>query len=89
MMYDGWMWGNGWGWTGWVLMCVVMVLFWAAVITAIVLAIRYLGGSRNTVSGPPNYGPSRPEDVLAERFARREVDEDEYRRRVTLLHEHR
>ena len=32
MMYDGWMWGNGWGWAGWVLMGVVMVLFWAAVI---------------------------------------------------------
>ena len=30
MMYDGWMWGNGWGWAGWVLMSVVMVLFWAA-----------------------------------------------------------
>ena len=37
MMYDGWMRGNGWGWAGWVLMSIVMVLFWAAVITAIVL----------------------------------------------------
>jgi len=89
MMYDGWMWGNGWGWAGWVLMGVVMVLFWAAVVTAIVLAIRYAGGSRNTASGSPNHGPSRPEDVLAERFARGEIDESEYRRRVTLLHEHR
>jgi hypothetical protein len=34
--------GDGWRWGGWVLMCVVMVLFWSAVITAIVLAIRYL-----------------------------------------------
>ena len=56
MMYDGWMWGNGWGWAGWVLMSIVMVLFWAAVITAIVLAIRYAGGSRDTASGPPSYG---------------------------------
>ena len=46
MMYDGWMWGDGWGWGGWILMTVVMVLFWAALITAIVLAIRYLAGSR-------------------------------------------
>ena len=36
MMYDGWMWGNCRGWAAWVLMCVVMVLFWAATITAIV-----------------------------------------------------
>jgi putative membrane protein len=89
MMYHGWMWGNGWGGAGWVVMGGVMVLFWAAVITAIVFAIRYAGGSRDTASGPPNYGPSRPEEVLAERFARGEIDADEYRRRVTLLHEHR
>ena len=89
MMYDGWMWGNGWGWAGWVLMSIVMVLFWAAVITAIVLAIRYAGSSRNAASGPPSYRPSRPEDVLAERFARGEIDAEEYRQRVTLLREHR
>ncbi len=88
MMYDGWGWGSGWGWAGWVLLCVVTVVFWAAVITAIVLAVRYAGGSRNTAGGAPAYGPPRPEDVLAERFARGEIDDDEYRRRVMLLHEH-
>ncbi len=87
MMYDGWMWGNGWA--GWVLFLVLTVAFWAAVITAIVLAIRYAGGSRNSAGGPPSYAPPRPEDVLAERFARGEIDEDEYRRRITVLHEHR
>ena len=89
MMHDGWMWGNGWGWAGWVLMSVVMVLFWAAVITAIVLAIRYAAVHATPPAALPSYRPSRPEDVLAERFARGEIDEDEYRRRVTLLHEHR
>lgn len=87
MMYGGWMWGHGWGWAGWVLFVVLTVVFWAAVITAIVLAIRYAGGSRHSVSGLPPYGPTRPEDVLAERFARGEIDEGEYRRRVMLLHE--
>lgn len=87
MMYDGWMWGHGWGWAGWVLFVVLTVVFWAAVITAIVLAIRYAGGARNSGSAPPPYGPPHPEDVLAERFARGEIDEDEYRRRVMLLHE--
>ena len=89
MMYGGWMWENGWGWAGWILICVVTVLFSAAVITAIVLAIRYAGGSRNSASGPPDQGPSRPEDILAQRFALGEIDEDDYRRRVTLLHEYR
>jgi putative membrane protein len=86
MMYGGWW---GWGWGGWVLMGVVMVLFWVAVITAIVVAIRYLVGSGGASGGPPRYEPPRPEDVLAGRFARGEIDEDEYRRRITLLHEHR
>ncbi len=88
MMYDGW-WGGGWGWGGWLLMSVVMVLFWVAVITAIVLVIRYLVGSGGARGGPPRYEPPRPEDVLAGRFARGEIDEDEYRRRITLLREHR
>ena len=88
MMYDGW-WGDGWGWGGWLLMSVVMVLFWVAVITAIVLAIRYLVGSGGARGGPPRYEPPRPEDMLAGRFARGEIDEDEYRRRITLLREHR
>jgi putative membrane protein len=29
------------------------------------------------------------EDVLAERYARGEIDDDEYGRRLTLLREHR
>jgi putative membrane protein len=92
MMYggDGSMWGgNGWDWGGWIMMTIVMVLFLAVVITAIVLAIRYLGGSHHTTAGPPSYGPSRPEEVLAGRFARGEIDEDEFRRRMTALREHR
>ena len=70
-------------------MCVVMVLFWTAVIAAIVLANRYLVGSGGTSGGSPRYEPPRPEDVLAGRFARGEINEDEYRRRITLLREHR
>jgi putative membrane protein len=54
----------------------------------VVLAIRYLAycGSRRN---QPSSGPARAEDVLAERFARDEIDEDEFRRRITLLREHR
>ena len=36
MMYGG----DGWMWGGWILMTLAMVVFWALVITAIVLAIR-------------------------------------------------
>ena len=84
MWYDG-----GWGLGGWIMMTLVMVLFWGGLITAIVLAIRYLtgGGSTQTQSNP-RVSP-RAEDLLTERFARGEIDEDEFRQRMTLLREHR
>jgi uncharacterized membrane protein len=58
MMYGGYGWG--WGWGGWILMIVIMVVFWAALITAVVLAIRYLAycGSRRN---QPSSGPARAE----------------------------
>ena len=89
MMYggDGWMWG-GWGWGGWILMTLAMVVFWALVITAIVLAIRYLTGGSRANQASPSSGRGA-EDVLAERFARGEIDDDEYRQRMTRLREHR
>ena len=73
MMYDSW----GWGWGGWLLMTLVMIVFWAAVITAVVLAVRYVAGSRHPGATPGPSGPARAEDLLAERFARGEIDDDE------------
>jgi putative membrane protein len=80
MMWYG---GDGWGWGGWILMTVGMVAFWALVITAIVV-----GDSRHTTR-PPVSGATRAEDLLHERFARGEIDEDEYRQRMALLRDHR
>jgi putative membrane protein len=79
--------GNGWGWGGWILMTVGMALFWTLVITAVILAVRYLASPRGTSASPPGSLPTRAEDVLAERFARGEIGEDEYRRRLPLLDE--
>ena len=84
---DGWMWGHGWGWGGWVLMGVVMMLFVVALIVAIVVAIRYLSTPAPRASRP-SYARPGPESVLADRFARGEIDEDEYRRRLSLLRLH-
>ncbi|MEU6327747.1 hypothetical protein ABZ851_10735 [Streptomyces sp. NPDC047049] len=92
MWYGGW----GWGWGGWFVMTVVMVLFFALVIVGIVALLRYLTGAHRG-SRPPSpppageygWGGSRAEDLLAERFARGEIDEDEYKRRLALLREQR
>lgn len=82
------MWNDGdWLWGGSILMTVAMVVFWALVITAVVLAVRYLVSSQGTGSPPPA-GPSRAESLLAERYARGEIDDEEYRRRLALLQQH-
>jgi putative membrane protein len=83
MMYGN----NTWGWVGWTLMAFGMVAFWALVITAIVLAVRWLIDQRGT-TGPPVVRQNRAEDLLAERFARGEIDDNEYRKRLALLREH-
>ena len=82
------MWGNFWGWGGWILMGVVMVLLSAILITAVVLAVRHLAGSDAQRNRADSGASSRPENALAQRFARGDIDEDEYRRRMTLLREH-
>ncbi|MFF4585395.1 SHOCT domain-containing protein [Streptomyces sp. NPDC001388] len=73
------------GW-GWFTMSVGMVLFWAALIACGVLLFRALsrpaGPGATTGAAPPR---TTPEQLLAERFARGEIDEDEYRRRLTVL----
>jgi len=84
-----WYSADGWGWLGWILMTVGMVAFWALLITAIILAIRYLATSRGPAATPPSIpGHVRAEDVLAERFARGEIDDNDYRQRLALLREH-
>ena len=46
MMGGGWMWGHGWGWAGWLVMCVIMLLFWSGLIAATIAGIRYLAADR-------------------------------------------
>ncbi|MFB9653476.1 SHOCT domain-containing protein [Pseudarthrobacter oxydans] len=78
--------GNMGGW-GYVLMVLSFVLFWGAVITALVLLARSTGaGSRRHESGAPGApGTGAAEHMLAERFARGEIDETEYMARLNVL----
>ena len=77
--------GNGMGGWGYALMAIGMILFWGAVIYGIVALARYTrrdGPQRREPAEPP---PPGPEQLLAERFARGEIDEDEYHQRLTSL----
>jgi putative membrane protein len=79
MMY----WGNGMGGWGMVFMTVSFLLFWGVVIGGIVLLARSFGGGAQRAVAIPQ--PPTPQQVLAERFARGEIDEDEYRHRLQVL----
>jgi putative membrane protein len=83
------MWYSGdWGWGSWVLMTVAMVVFWALLITAVVLVVRYLASLR-AGAADPTWVSNSAEDLLAQRYARGEIDDDAYQQRVTLLRQHR
>lgn len=76
------------GWGGWVVVTMVMVVFFALVIAAVVAAVRYQDDTGRGAKGRGGPSARAPEDVLADRFARGEVDDEEYRRRIALLREH-
>jgi putative membrane protein len=75
--------GSAMGGWGYAVVMIGMVVFWAAVIYGIAALIRQAGRS-----GPPSGEPAlppAPERLLAERFARGEIDEEEYQRRLAGL----
>ncbi|MFI6685692.1 SHOCT domain-containing protein [Streptomyces sp. NPDC050485] len=76
---------SGWGWFA---MSLSMPVFWALLVGAAVLLFRALSrGSDHPHKPGPSGGPPRlpAEQILAERYARGEIDEDEYHRRLNVL----
>ena len=75
---------GGWGAGQWFAMSLVMVLFWTLVVALVVWLVR---SSRHPVGPTPKVQSSsrRAEEVLAERFARGELNEQEYVLRRDLL----
>lgn len=81
MMY----WDHGsWGAGDWLAMSLMMVVFWGAVIALVVWLVRSARSDQRTERPAPP-APSADE-VLAERFARGEIDDEEFTRRRELLH---
>lgn len=70
-----------WGWRdgSWVGL-LFMVLFWVGVIALVVWAVRQGGSTSATV-----VAPSRALDILEERFARGEIDLEEFELRRSAL----
>jgi putative membrane protein len=63
-------------------------LLWALVITAVVLVVRHLV-SLGGANASPTTGAPREEGLLAERYARGEIDDGDYQQRMTVLRQNR
>jgi putative membrane protein len=73
-------WGNGgWGAGDWAAMSAVMIVFWAGLIALVVWVVRGSRADRGQV--PANQADA----LLAERFARGEIDGEEFTRSRELL----
>lgn len=72
---------NGMSTGGWVFMIAAMTIFWCLVILAGVLIFRGNGGSR----GDPGARDRGALEILDERFARGEIDREDYEARKTAL----
>lgn len=69
---------NAWGYT---LMTVSMVLFWGLVVFAVMAFVRHRGREDRSAVAVPR----TPEQILGERFARGDIDEQEYQGRLDTL----
>jgi putative membrane protein len=76
------MWDYGAGWGYWL---VTTLLFWGLIVAGIIALIRYIASTRNTGRPRAADEPERPEEVLAHRLARGEIDAQEYKQRLELL----
>jgi putative membrane protein len=71
----------------WLLGIVIVVLFWGLVIAALVLGVRWLirADRRGSQASAPPPATSDPLEVLRHRYAKGEIDEDEFERRRKTL----
>ena len=71
------MWDGGW----WMFLGPLwMIIFIAAIVAIVVVLVRWLGGTGQTQ--PPG---KTPMEILRERFARGEIDKEEFEERRRLL----
>ncbi len=73
-----------WGWGGMMLGPIMMIIFIAVAVVVVVLLVRWLGGPGH---GGALHSPAgkTPLDILKERFAKGEIDKEEFEERRRVL----
>lgn len=74
-------WHGGWGWGGWFAIGLMMLLFWGLIIAGVITLLRFWRSGQLDAGG----GRGDALRLLDERFARGEIDEEDYRKRRDLL----
>lgn len=82
--------GNGWdhmmGWGGGMFGGIGMIFFWGVIIVLIVLLVRgFAGGWPSRSSSQPPRAGSTALDILQERYAKGEINKEEYEERKKAL----
>ena len=73
--------GDGWG--GWIWGALMMLVFWGGLIALVVFLVRGFGARPS--QGEENRRGPEAREILAERFARGEISEDEFEQRRRVL----
>lgn len=77
-------WDGGWDVGGWIVMSLMMVVVWGLPIALVVWAVR--GSFHRDQPSVTTASRQDADHVLAERYARGEIDENEFDHRREVLH---
>jgi putative membrane protein len=87
--YGPHMWGSGWDGVWWMFLGPIwLILFLAVLVGVAVLIVRWISGAGAGGASADSGGPaasSKPLDILRERFARGEIDKEEFEERKRVL----
>jgi len=75
-------------WQGWFMGPMMMVFFLVILVFVAILLFRWLGGHGSSHTGMHHTTPGRPPiDILKERFAKGEIEKEEFEERRSVLGE--